>query len=602
MILQSLVNYYDAFARRNNICPPGWSNAKVSYALQLRWDGTLANVIPLKERSADGKKEVPGIRRVPAQILRSSGIAANFLCENSSYFLGIDNKGRPERSIKCFEEAKHHHQEILKNVQSDGEKSAGVKAVLSYFENWKPEAAKECEALQPYLEDILKGANMIFKLPDGHFAEEDEKIKAAWEDFYGKSDSDARIMRCLVTGKTAPVVRLHPSIKGIRDAQPTGASLVSFNAAALESYGHEMSDNTGQGLNAPVSEEAAFKYGAALNYLTADREHVQTIADMTVVYWAETAEPVCQDIFAGAAFGARNQIKDADLSSIVEALSKGNSIEFNKVPINPENRFYVLGLSPNAARLSVRFFYQGEFGAMLKNLRQHYENLNIIKPPQETRMIIPFWSLLNETANQNTKDKIPNPPMAGAVLRSVLEGTSYPEALFDNTMIRIRAEHDINWRKAAIIKAYFLKNVNFADAEKIKEAAKVELNETSEYMPYVLGRIFAVLEKIQTAAAWQSSHSQLKTTIKDRYFGSASATPGTVFPQLLRLSQHHQKKLMGGSRKFYDDLIQDLEGRIHETLPARLSLQEQGAFYLGYYHEKQKLFAKAENKEDETNE
>lgn len=588
MILQSLVRHYDALAARGKISPVGWSTAKVAFALELARDGSLLGVIPMKIPSKGDKKEVPQPMRVPEQVKKASGVAANFLCDSGAYVLGIDNKGKPERTKKCFEASKQLHHEIL-----DGVEDEAADAVLHFFDTWQTDTAEKNNVLADFLDEIKAGASIIFKTEDGGNIQDDIKVKAAWEKHCTQKSDGAVMMRCLVTGEKAPVARLHPNIKGIKGAQPSGASLVSYNAPAFESYGHELLDDTGQGLNGPVSELAAFKYTTALNYMTADRNHVQHIADTTVLYWADDAEPAYQDIFSAEAFSSSDSINEADLKGIVNALAGGGNTRFQDTELKADNPFYVLGLAPNASRLSVRFFLQNEFGRMLENLHEHNKRLEITRPSFETKTSLPLWNLLNETANQNSKNKTPPPPMTGAVLMSILTGSDYPASLFENVMLRIRAEHDISWQKAAIIKAYYLKNKRMTVPE---EVLQVELNEKSDYTPYVLGRLFALLEMVQKTA-----NPGIKTTIQNKYFTSASATPATIFPLLLSLSQHHQRKLSEGSKIYYDKKITGLENRLHETLPTHFTLQEQGAFYLGYYHEKQALFI-SDKKDDSKNE
>lgn len=579
MILQALCNYYDALAQRGEVTPPGWSLAKVSFALDIDERGTLHGVIPLKTTPEGSKKELPQSLPVPEQVKKTSGVSANFLCENSAYFLGVDSKGKPERTLQCFEAARELHQTLLAPVDSPT-----ARAVLAFFGGWQPEGAAEHPALLPYLDEILKGANLVFSV-NGLYAQEDPAIQAAWRNHRAAQSADASSGRCLVTGKLGPIARLHPAIKGVRDAQSTGASLVSFNASAFESYGHEMADETGQGLNSPVSEDAAFRYGAALNRLIADRAHLQYIGDTAVVYWAEDAEPLYQDVFSCGMFGGASEvITDADLQSAIRALARGDQMDVNGVPLKPGNRFYILGLAPNAARLSVRFFLQSTFGQMLANVQAHYDRLEIVKPANVANGALPLWRLLGETVNPNSRDKKASPPMAGAVVRAILSGGPYPVSLLEQTMLRIRAEQNVTYGRAAILKAVFLKNREFQVPE---EVLQVELNDQSNHLPYVLGRLFAVLERVQSAA-----NPGLNATIKDKYFNSACATPATIFPLLTKLSQSHLRKLEGGRKTYFEKLIGELEGRIHETLPVRLSLADQGTFHLGYYHQVQKFYEK----------
>ena len=579
MILQALCDYYDALARRGEVTPPGWSMAKVSFALDIDERGTLHGVIPLKTVPEGGKKELPRPLQVPEQVKKTSGVSANFLCENSAYFLGVDSKGKPDRTLQCFEAARELHQTLLAPVDSPA-----ARAVLAFFDGWRPEEAAEHPVLLPYLDEILKGANLVFSV-NGLYAQDDPAIQAAWRDHRAAQSADAASGRCLVTGKLGPIARLHPAIKGVRDAQSTGASLVSFNASAFESYGHEMADETGQGLNSPVSEDAAFRYGAALNRLIADRNHIQYIGDTAVVYWAEDAEPLYQDVFSCGMFGGASEvITDTDLRSAIRTLAQGGPVDVNGVPLHPDNRFYVLGLAPNAARLSVRFFLRDTFGQMLANVQAHYDRLEIVKPANVANGALPLWRLLGETVNPNSRDKKASPPMAGAVVRAILSGGTYPVSLLEQTMLRIRAEQNVTYGRAAILKAVFLKNREFQVPE---EVLQVELNDQSNHLPYVLGRLFAVLERVQSAA-----NPGLNATIKDKYFNSACATPATIFPLLTKLSQSHLRKLEGGRKTYFEKLIGELEERIHETLPVRLSLADQGTFHLGYYHQVQKFYEK----------
>ncbi len=583
MILQALCDYYDALARRGEVTSPGWSMAKASFALDIDEQGVLNGIIPLKVTPEGGKKEIPQSLQVPEQVKKASGINSNFLCENSAYLLGVDNKGKPDRTMKCFEAAKELHQKILGAADSPA-----ARAVCAFFDVWKPEQAAEHPVLRPYLEEILNGANLIFSV-NQLYAQDDPAVRAAWQDYREAKSAGAASGRCLVTGRQAPIARLHPSIRGVQGAQPSGASLVSFNAAAFESYGHEGKE-TGQGFNSPVSEEAAFRYGAALNRLIADRRHVQYIGDTAVVFWAEDAEPLCQDVFSCVAFGdAPEVITDTDLQDAVRDLARGDPVDVNGIPLCPENRFYVLGLSPNAARLSVRFFLQSTFGQMLAHVQAHYDRLSIVRPAYVQNGSLPLWRLLNETVNQKSRDRKASPPMAGAVMRAILTDGPYPVSLLEQTMLRIRAEKEVTYGRAAILKAFFLKNREFQIP---KEVLQVELNEQSTHLPYVLGRLFAVLERVQSAA-----NPVINATIKDKYFNSACATPAVVFPLLTKLSQSHLRKLETGLRVYYEKLIGDLECRIHETLPARLSLADQGTFHLGYYHQVQKFYEKKDKGE-----
>lgn len=573
MILQALTQLFEDLTVQGKIPRPGWSPAKISYALCLDEKGTLEYVVPMLTETQVGKKTQlrPTAVEMPAAVTRQSGILPNFLWDNSSYLLGVDEKGKPERSVRCFEACKQRHHELL-----DGVESPIAKAILAYFDTWKPQEAQSNPALTDCWQDIMKGANLIFRV-GGTFAQEDPAIRAAWNASYGENEGEKQ--QCLVTGRLDVPAPTHPSIKGVAGAQSSGAAMVSFNAPAFCSYGKE------QSLNAPVGKSAAFAYTAALNYLLSDKPNVHRIGDTTVVCWAEGAEPQ-YSVFAGMSlFGDAlpEGLTDRDLRDALKNLAQG--LPCQPLELDPKRTFYILGISPNAARLSVRFFFRNSFGILMKNVNDHYSRLAIAG---SRFAIMPMWAMLRETVNMNTTDKSPSPVMAGATARAIFAGTPYPAALLEATMLRIRAEREITPGRAAILKAYFLKNPNKLCPE---EVLTVSLNENSTNIPYTLGRLFAVYEETQERA-----NPGINATIKDKYFNSAAATPATVFPILNNLSQKHLRKLDVGSRTVLDRKISEILGILGESYPTRLSLPEQGSFYLGYYHQKQYRFTKKEDK------
>lgn len=581
MILQSLVDYYEILLDQGKLERPGWSQINVSFALNIGQNGELLDVIPLKIPAQRGKKEimVTKVLNMPAHETRSSGISAFFLCDNSAYFLGIDNKGNPKRAKECFEASRALHLQFL-----SGSSSPVAQGICMYFEGWEPDGVGKCAVLEPFMDDILSGANLIF-LVNGAFAHEDAEIRDIWQRQY-ENMSDDIIMQCLVSGQDEPVATLHPVVKGVKGSQPSGALLVSFNASAFESYARA------SGQNAPVGKYAAFAYGAALNYLISDRKHTLLIGDATIVYWAEGGETAYKDIFSAFMNGPDddNHVTDIDLSRILRAMSAGEPVDWNNVELNPSNRFYILGLAPNAARIAVRFFMQNSFGAFATNIKAHYDRLKIVKPQWDKFQSLPMWKLLSETINQNSRDKSPQPQLAGDTIRSVLTGGLYPATLLNGVMLRIKAEREITRGRAAIIKAYLIRNV---ENQALKEVLTVELNEKSAYQPYLLGRLFSLLEQVQEAA-----NPGINSTIRDKYFNSAGVTPAIIFPLLIKLSRSHLRKLDTGHRIFYERQISEIIGTFTNNFQQRLSLPEQGAFQLGYYHQTQKRYEKKNNGED----
>lgn len=584
MILQALVRHYEQLAAKGRLETPGWQSVKVSYALRLNERGELRAIEDLREETVRGKKTVwvPRTMQVPQQVKRSSGVAPNFLCDNAAYMLGVDSKGKPERAKACFDACAARHHALL-----DGVAHPMAAAILRFFDTWNPMQAAAHPLVAPLLKE-LAAANLVFQLGLDD-AQEIPEIRSAWQRAYDAPPEGVQTMRCLVTGEQAEIARLHPSIKGVQDASTMGASLVSFNAPAFESYAHD----GGQGLNAPVGKYAAFAYGAALNQLLSDRDHRMHLGDATVVFWAEDAEEAYADLFS-AMLGSDQRIQDRDLLDIMGKLAMGQRVNWEDMPLNPDNGFCILGLAPNSARLSVRFFLKDSFGAFAARITAHHQRMEIVRPKHDPWETVPVFAMLRETVNPNASSKDALPQMAGEVLRAILSGGNYPATLYQQVQLRIRAEHEITRGKAAIIKAYLLKNTpEGAMKAIISEVAQVKLNEETRYAPYVLGRMFAVLEGIQEAA-----NPGINTTIRDRYFNSACCTPAVVFPVLIRLAQAHLKKMDAGLSQYMNRQLQSLMGMLDEAYPSRLNLNDQGIFQLGYYHQRQKRFEKKEEKDN----
>ena len=555
---------------------------------------------------------------LPEGVKKASGIRPQFLWANAAYCLGLPKENKTadmtgdaatkweknkKRSVACFETMKQYHLDILEAVHTPS-----AAALKRFFKTWNPETAENHPVLKPYLTTNLLTANVMYAV-EGVFVQDDETIRNAWDAHYNQPSGDAVKGQCLVTGKIGPIARIHPNIKGVRGAQSSGASLVSFNAEAFESYGH----SKGQCYNAPVSEHAAFAYTTALNQLIADEKHCKVIGNTTVVYWAANGEEAYQDLLHSAVFEDDDTVDDKTLDALFSHIQKGMPFDFQGVPIHPDTPFYILGLSPNAARLSVRFFLQDTFGHFIDHVRKHYERLEIVMP-QQHRAYLPLWRLLGETVNKKSKDKTASPLLAGAVMRSILSDTPYPQALYNHVMLRVKADQDdkdkhiykITAEKAAIIKACLLKN--FPKGETIT----VALNEESTNTAYVLGRLFSVLEQIQEKAHEkdngrgkvpdsEKNRKGINSTIKDRFFNSAAATPGWVFPILLKMANHHLRKLNDrkGLKIELEKMVTELEGKIEmngQPIPARMNLTDQGLFILGYYHQTQKRYAKKEEK------
>ena len=610
-MLKALVDYYEYLRAQNKegVVAPGWSPTKVTAFLDLDQEGNLVNVIPVEEKR--------GVERtVPRQVERSSGVAANLLCDTSSYLLGIDAKGKPERSVKCFECARELHTKTLSSCES----TAG-KAIRSFFEKWDPTEAASNQVVQEHEELLLAGRNLAFSI-EGHEALNDEAIvelvnkrASSLED----ADSSASQVS-LISGEKLPVARIHPKIKGVRGTQSSGAVLVGFNAPSFTSYGHDED----QGLNAPIGEYEAFAYSTALNYLLSDPGHHIQVDDTTIVFWTleqdeERSEDIIQMVEPGALLQlssasaeepdetpnaqSRQEKADQKISSIMKAVEQAKNVGDSSI----DAPFFVMGLAPNAARVSVRFFLVSAFGDLVTNISRHYERMQLARGPFGRTYLSP-QRIIYEVENPNSRTSTAARRLTGALIRAILTDTAYPNALFQHAMARLKATQDneekhvkkVDYGRAAIIRAFLIKNYGISEKE-----LTVDLNTERGSVPYNLGRLFAAMETVQEEAAWVDER-KLNSTIADRYFDSACATPGIVFPVIGKLNNTHLCKLRkngrGGAKA---KLIADLNMKIHartEHYPSRLTLEEQGDFVMGYWCQRQDFFTTKDKTETKTEE
>ena len=571
MILHSLCSYYDRVAETASASMPteGFSSEKLHFALVIDKSGRLVQIRDLRE--IKGKKVLPRSVIVPQGPKRSVNIAASFLWGSTSYVLGADAKGKPPRTADCHKAFKGRHHELL-----DTSNDEGGEAVLAFLSSWNP---RDAENLADWPE-MLK-SNLVFQLDgDRQFVHERQEMQRVWLAGLATTEKGETGM-CLVSGEVAPIARLHAAIKGVSGAQSSGAALVSFNLEAFCSYGKN------QNLNAPVAESRAAAYTKALNYLLSPRGNRVQIGEATTIFWTERDSPV--ENFFGMILDPRDTTADdKDFAVFLESVRQG------KLPhdIDGDVRFYILGLSPNASRLSVRFWHVSTVKDICEKLGQHFRDISMVRSFDSDPEYPGMWRLLRETSNQKSKDG-PPPLLGGAVTRAILNGTPYPQALLSTVIGRIRAEQsakdkngrplqNVSYMRAAIIKAVLVRKKRI-----LNQGADITmaLDKENKKVAYRLGRLFAVLEKAQ-----QDAIPGANTTIRDRFYGSASATPRVVFPQLLRLAQHHISKAEYG--RVRDKQIEEIVCDIQE-FPAHLGLDEQGLFAIGYYHQRQDFFKKS---------
>jgi CRISPR-associated protein Csd1 len=570
-VLQALDRYYHRMADRGEAEAPGYSREKISFAIVLSAEGVPVQCLDLRQQS--GKKLVPALIEVPAAIKRTAGIRANLFWDKSAYVLGR-TVGAGRRTAEEHAAFLARHMALLANTRDEG-----LAALRQFLAAWTPD---RFDAL-PFIPEMLD-ANLVFRLDGEHgFI---HQRPAARRIVGAQSSGDGTQGFCLIDGVMAPIQRLHPTIKGVEGAQSSGAALVSFNLDAFRSYGKE------QGDNAPTSQAAAFRYGAALNRML-DRGSAnrvpRPIGDATVVFWAdasgvgEDAAKAAEDIF-NSIFAPPPEppnpteadlVETARLRDALAAVAAGRPVQALDPRLTDGVRFNVLGLAPNAARLSVRFWLSDSFEAFAQRLARHQADLAIEPLPWRAMPPAVQRLLVRTTALQEKFDNIP-PLLAGEVTRAILSGTPYPRTLLAAAIMRLRAGDDAGtgWHAAAI-------RAVLARLER-EETPPVSLDRDNTNPAYNLGRMFAMMEIAQRMAL-----GRVNASIRDRYFGAASATPAAVFPLLLRGVQNHLSKLRKAGKGGWIEMeMNAIAEQLAPDLPRSLRLEDQGRFAIGYYHQR----------------
>jgi CRISPR-associated protein Csd1 len=582
-ILASLVEAYD---RMPNAPAFGYSSEKIGFLVSLEEDGSVANVVDL--RHPQGKKHLPRLMQVPQPVKRTVGIAPNFLWDKTSYVLGVTAR----TSRRLADEHKAFVDRHLEALQNGGD--AGLRAFRLFIEQWKPG-----RFVAPLWPEDMKDQNVVFALETDRrsdtYLHQRPAAKALWATM-NVASADRAASVCLVSGARGPVSRLHPAIKGVWGAQSSGASIVSFNLDAFTSYGHE------QGENAPVSESAAFKYTAALNSFLAGKTNRLQVGDTSTVFWASAdnaeAEREAESIFAD--FAEPDPTREAGkVGDILSRIRQGVPLEDVDPGLAKGVRFHVLGLAPNAARLSIRFWLVESFGELAAHYQRFVSDMRIDPPHRDEYP--PLWRYLVETAVLGKRENVP-PNLAGDWLRSILTGAPYPLTLLSTVLMRIRADKNVNALRVAMLRALLVRNFGMnsgRQTDKSKEAP-VSLDPTNTNKGYLLGRLFAVYEQTQTAALGRN----VNATIKDKFYGAASAQPRKVFPLLDKGAANHLSKV-GKQRPGQRINLEKSIGGILEVMspdgdpfPASLNGQEQALFSLGYYHQRNDFFRKRETTEE----
>lgn len=597
MILSSLHTLYrrlleqpDPDSGLPRVPPYGFTDENISYCLVLSKTGELVDVQDVRDTS--DKKPRPSRFSVPRPEKRTSGVKPNFLWDKTAYALGIEgNKDKKtaketpwvlaEKTHTAF---KQFHVDLLANADDNG-----LIALRQFLQDWQPERFSQA----PFNPDHVD-ANVVFKL-DGEVGciHERPAAKSLWLSQLKPADEDTgNAGMCLVTGEHATLSRLHPAIKGgflaQQGGQSSGCSIVSFNAEAYESLGKN------QGDNAPVSEQAAFAYTTALNYLLR-RENGQclSIGDTSTVFWAQAnnakEEQKAVNLFSAFISPPSDESQTKKLGFSLEKIAKGRPFQEIAPDVKPDTRFYVLGLAPNAARLSIRYWLDSTLGELGQRLSEHWQDMQIEPLPWNPEQPPSVWRCLIETAALRKTENIP-PQLAGEWLRSILTGQRYPRQLLTQIVQRLRTDGDTNGLRTALIKA-----VLHRDYRKgfLKEGIPMSLELENAPQAYRLGCLFAVLERAQSDAIPGAN-----ATIVDRYYGTASSVPYSVFPRLIAGFQNHLSKIRKdkpGWAVNLDKRISGILSTLPPSLPKQLTIEQQGQFAVGYYHQKQSFFAKKES-------
>lgn len=575
--LAALVRAYDRLAKRGEVPAYGYSQEKIGFLIALNGDGTPAGP-PIDLRASEGRKRAPRLMAVPQPVKRTSGIAPNFLWDKTAYVLGV-TAGEGKRTAQEHAAFLERHAGWLAGTDDQG-----LQALLRFIAWWRPE---RFDALGWPQE--MKDQNVVFALEserlDGVCIHDREAARDLWARLSSEGERTEAV--CLITGRRGPISRLHPAIKGVWGGQSSGGSIVSFNLDAFTSYGHE------QGDNAPVSEAAAFAYTAALNhFLGRDSGHRIQIGDASTVFWAEAPDDMAareaEDFFASF-MGADEKAEARKIEAVLKSLREGRPVDLIVKDLPPGVRFYVLGLAPNAARLSQRFYLEDDFGVIAERYLRHLDRMRLDPPPKEEAPSM--WRMLIETAPLRKAENI-QPNLAGEWMRAILADTPYPLTLLSTLLMRMRADGEVNALRVAILKCVLIRNFG----KTFKGEVPVSLDKECREPGYLLGRLFATYEQIQTAALGRS----VNATIKDKFFGAASSSPRKVFPVLDKGAAPHLSKI-GKQRPGQKVVLDRLVAEIYELMapgddpfPAHLSDRQQGLFALGYYHQRNDFFRKTD--------
>lgn len=579
MILHALTQYYRRKAASGgDVAPEGFEYKEIPFVIVIDKQGRF---IALEDtRELQNKKKIARSFLVPKGLGRSgkkSYEVSNILWDHYGYVLAY--AGEKEQ-----EQADNQHQSFIAKVSELRQAlpdDAGIVAVAAFLSS-DDEKAKVMQHDNWAECSKIKGCNLSFRLVDEAAALVCQS--QALQNYLAQSKESASdgIKKgiCLVTGESAPIARLHNAVKGV-NAKPS--PFTSVNLSAFESYGKE------QGFIFPVGEQAMFEYTTALNTLLSSDNRLR-IGDVTSVCWSEKPTPL--ETRLPIMLNGSKDNPDAHIGEVKSLYSSLYNGQYREP--NAKDKFYLLGLSPNSARIVVRFWHETTVAELSENLAKWYDDLKMVRnekgkyPDPE---FMPLPRLLGNLVLDGKMENLPSDLIAQTTL-AALNSYPLPVSLLQTALRRNKAEQKITYGRAALIKAYLNRAIRAGRLKNTKEL-EMSLDKTREDIGYLLGRLFAVLEKIQGEA-----NPSLNATIGDRYFGAAGSTPITVFGTLLRLSKHHLGKLHIGRRTNLEKLQQEIVAKIN-SFPSHLNINQQGLFAIGYYHQKQDFYQSAKTEQEQ---
>lgn len=613
MLIRSLCDYYDIQSARGEAASDIMSEQPVHWMVMLTPDGRVADIIDKRiEESVPQKNGKVKIVKKPIVVplpkrTQKTGIDANIIEHRPLYIFGLnyDAKTGLTPDDKTGKARKSHEAFIKKNLEFfDGIDSEIARAYVNFIKNWVPENETENEQLKK-LGKEYQGSYYIFALDGSPECKlhKDKAVLAKYEELMAKTaaetaESDDGIMMCPIEGERLRAARIHDKIKGIKGGNSVGAVLVNFNSSAFESYGKSQSMNSG------ISEKAMKKYTSSLNKLLADPMHHIYSDDMTVVFFAMKHDDKAEcDLFSDY-LNSSNAVTEDSTKADVKAVSEniyhegqtGNAQALDKDVDNGVD-FFVAGFTPNSSRICQKFMVRNKFGKIIDNVKQHQQDMAICGSNGE----IPLWRINKELVSPNSANAI-SPALQSDMFQAILNGTNYPYTLLETVVRRVSTDSDtedngfikINAVRAGLIKAFINRKARINGD---KEEITMTLNPENTNPAYLCGRLFAVLEKIQLEA----TDVKLNRTIKDAYFSSASSRPALIMPRLIDLSNYHLRKLKEGRAIYFSKLINEIMGKIKDSLPTNLSIMEKGEFQLGYFQQNKDFFAEQnKNEEPET--